>query len=248
MKITLSKVVLATGFAALVAGSSAFAGETVAAPVKEVVVIEEAENWWNAELSVGYDSLYMFRGVNFANDLVTADLSFSAFGITAGAWYGSAYNDDYNELDLYISYTHSFNVVDLTGGYIYYDFPKTGGDTSELFASISTSALPYVTPSLSYYYDIDAIDGSYLELRFDGSIPVVADRLSIDPYTSISYDFDYNTDGNNWNNWEIGVELPFALSENVTISGYAAYSVSLDRLADFQSDEFWGGGKVTFSF
>ncbi|MDA1204234.1 MAG: hypothetical protein O3A75_08065, partial [Verrucomicrobia bacterium] len=31
---------------------------------KEIVVVEEDEKWWSVNASTGWDSLYMFRGVN----------------------------------------------------------------------------------------------------------------------------------------------------------------------------------------
>jgi hypothetical protein len=44
--------------------SPLLAGDVATVQEKVVVKEEEAHKWWGAELSTGWDSLYMFRGVN----------------------------------------------------------------------------------------------------------------------------------------------------------------------------------------
>ena len=57
----LNKIVAVTSLAAVVASSSLFAGTK---SFKETVIKEEAKPAWTASLSTGWDSVYMFRGVN----------------------------------------------------------------------------------------------------------------------------------------------------------------------------------------
>ncbi len=227
------------------------AGETMEKVVIEEEIIVEEENWWSAELSTGWDSRYMFRGVDILNggSLFWTDLSFSTYGFTLGAWYAFGVNDDFSELDLYASYAWSLGPIDGEGGFIFYTFPRDNGpDTWEFFVALSTDEIPFVTPGLAFYYDFDAFEGGWLEFSLSSSIPVVEDVISIDPFAAISYDFEYNSSDNDFNNVQIGVEIPIALSENITLSGYVAYSWSLDAIDDFQDDEFWGGAAISFSF
>lgn len=258
---------LSSAVAALALSASAFAGEVVVdgKTSKEVKVEEKAESPFTVNFSLGYDSEYMFRGVDILNfatedgDLVWADLNISAYGFTAGAWYAEGINKgngdlEYNELDLYLSYTYALGPVNLTAGYIFYLFPDSGDTYShEVNIGISTSAIPFITPSLFYYYDIeesgdDLYDGGYLEFKLASSIPVIADKVSIDPYALVSYDFEYNSTESDWNNAQVGVAIPVKLTPNITISAYAAYSWALSAIDDFQNDELWGGAKVGFSF
>ena len=269
--IALASVVSALGFS-----TSAFAG--TAAASKEVVKVEEkAAEPFGLNVTLAYDSQYQFRGLNLlgggkgegateGGGLANIDINYNKFGFTIGGWYaasvnetpngkgGNGYNNGkYTELDLYLSYSHAFGPVTLTGGYIFYFFPETSLDANsyshEVNIGISTSVIPYVTPSLTYYYDFSLYQGGYLEFKLSSSIPVIADKLSIDPYALISYDFEYNSNTNDFNNVQVGVNVPYHITPNVTISGYIAASYALDAIKDFTNDyEVWGGGKLGFSF
>ncbi len=57
-----TKIVAAVGMAAMLANQPLLAGD--GKTFKEKVVVEEETKWWGASLSTGWDSLYMFRGVN----------------------------------------------------------------------------------------------------------------------------------------------------------------------------------------
>ena len=272
--VALTSVVSALGFS-----TSAFAG--VAAPAKEskeVVKVEEKAEPFGLNVTLAYDSQYIFRGVNIlgggrgegateGGSLVSADINYNKYGFTIGGWYANSINETpnglggrgyqngkYSELDLYLSYAHTFGPVTVSGGYIYYLFPDANGvdsnaDTHEFNVGVSTSVIPFVTPSLTYYYDVDLFDGGYLEFKLASSIPVIADKLSIDPYALVSYDFKYNSNTDDWNHFQAGINVPYHITPNVTISGYAAVSVALDALDGAANDhEVFGGGKIGFSF
>ena len=269
--IALASVVSTLGFS-----TSAFAGTATSS--KEVVKIEEkADEAFGLNLTLAYDSQYQFRGVNIlggglgegateGGSLVYLDLNYAKHGFTIGGWYAASINETpngfggrgaqdgkYTELDLYASYAHTFGPITLSAGYIYYLFPDAVGvdensDTHEVNIGISTSVIPFVTPSLTYFYDFDLFEGGYLEFKLTSSIPVIADKLSIDPYALVSYDFEYNSSTSDWNHFQAGVNIPYRITPNVTISGYAAVAVALDALDGLANDhEVFGGGKMVFS-
>ena len=62
---------------------------------------------------------------------------------------------------------------------------------------------------------------------------VVKDRVSLEPYLSISYDFHYNSDTQGWNNFQIGVDVPISLADHFTIKPFAAFSVALSAIDEF---------------
>ncbi|MEY4483722.1 MAG: hypothetical protein RL693_1174, partial [Verrucomicrobiota bacterium] len=71
---------------------SAFAGSPGKAPA---VVQPPAEEPLGITSTIGYDTNYVYRGINFADNLVTAavDGNFAlsdTLSINAGAWYGSS--------------------------------------------------------------------------------------------------------------------------------------------------------------
>ncbi|HEX8372573.1 MAG TPA: TorF family putative porin [Chthoniobacterales bacterium] len=262
-------------------GLSASAIAGVEAPSQEVPRIEEQSTEpFGLNVTLAYDSQYIFRGVNIlgggpgsgateGGSLVSADINYAKYGFTVGGWYGASINESpngfggrgsqdaaYTELDLYINYAHTFGPVTLSAGYIYYLFPDAAGadankDTHEVNVGISSSAIPFVTPSLTFYYDMDLFEGGYLEFKLASSIPVIADKLSIDPYVLVSYDFEYNSTTSDWNHVQAGINVPYKVTPNVTISGYAAVSVALDALTNeglANDHEVFGGGKIGFSF
>ena len=243
--------------AAVAVTSSVYAGGTTVSSKKAVTPVEEQEAWWSATLSAGYDSKYIFRGFFITNenggevgDLVSTDLSFSAYNFTLGAWYAASWGDDFTELDIYGSYTYEFGETGLafTVGGIGYFFPDFD-DTWELFAGLSYSPVDWLTASLTYTYDFEVFEGSYIEFKLASSIPLIADVLSLDPYALVSFG-DYNTFGEDFelNHVQGGVALVWAMSENITLSGYVAVSEPLDALDDSQDTEVWGGGRIAFSF
>ena len=254
---------------------------------KETVVVEEEESsWYNAALSTGYDSLYMFRGWNvlrtggYGNSLYWTDASFTwniteNDFLTVGGWmaFGLSNAAGYREFDARVQYTHTIGDLALGLGYIfYYQFPNSG----QLFANELNASAAYafdlgfmtLTPSATYFFelgpDIDAGTGaakvasSYLDIRVTGSVPVIKDVLSVDPYAAFGLNFGYNLEGPNAddlnsfdgaNNLEFGVAVPWKVNDTITLSGYVAYSYAFENIwGTTQPSTFWGGGKVAFAF
>lgn len=146
---------------------------------KEVIVEAEQDNWWQFQASTGWDSLYMFRGVNvLGNGNGIYWISGSA-GVnpwtggtfTVGAWYGigshydsALHQETYAELDVFADYTHEFGPLALSFGYsgFYYpNSPDAAGNDWTWQNEISVKAAwcfalgrATVTPSAIYYYDL----------------------------------------------------------------------------------------------
>ncbi len=237
------------------AGTVMASEKTYKQPVPEE---EVAEPWWSAELSTGYDSEYMFRGVDILNDhgLHWTQLTFSAQGFTIGAWYanGIESDDDFSELDLFGSYTYELGPVAFEVGGIYYRFPEQEGpltDTYEAYVGASYSPIEWVTASLYYYYDFDLFQAHYLQAKLETSIPVT-EAISIDPWVAAAFG-DYNNTGSAfvYDHVEGGVAVNVALNKYVSLSGYGAYARAGDGTRDIgatKDDEFWGGASIAFSF
>jgi len=274
---SVSKVLAAATAAALLAGSPAFAGEEVKS-FKEKVVIEEATKWWGASLSTGWDSLYMFRGVNvlrndesYGSGLYWTDLNFT-WNITendflnVGTWVAfGTQNTDYKEVDVYTTYTRTFGDFALSFGYIFYYVWSSPLYSHELNVSGAYEidlGFMSITPSLSYFFNIGpdvAEEGiapeasSYLLARIDASVPVIEDTVSIDPWISFGTNFRYNAkdDGsyfNGANDLQIGIGVPWTINDTITLYGYGAYSNQWYDLIGTRPSTFWGGAQVIFSF
>ncbi len=245
---------VAAGVAAALVSTSALAGGFKSAPAP----IIQSEPIFSGEASIGYDSKYIFRGVRIfgdsaaADNLLWGDLNASFYGFNVGAWYAYSFDgDDYDELNLYGSYTLPVGDFDLTAGVTYYLFPYFSGgddDTFEVYGSVAYNGFGFVTPSLTFAYDLDLFEGGYLEFKLESSIPLVADVLSLDPYALISYDFEYNSADSDFNHFQAGLALSYALTPSLGLSVYGAVAVPLEAIDDTEDTEFWGGASITYSF
>ena len=203
-----------------------------------------------AEASLGYDSNYIFRGVDFGDNLIWGDVNLTVpvndtVDLTVGAWYASLADGDFDELDVYAGVTADLGAFELGFGATWYYFPSTGGDTLEPGVSIGTSAGP-VDFSLGYYYDIEA-EGSYIELAAESEIEI-SDTVSLVPGASLSYADDYyGVSG--FNNVGLSLALPVALTDTATLTPYIAGSIAIDGLEALgEPDHFYGGISLSVSF
>lgn len=180
---------------------------------------EDSAAEWEAEISTGWDSLYMWDGVNVLRDGQpygsglywtdlngTLSLTDSDF-LSADAWVAFGFDrTDYKELDVYIGYTRTINNLALDFGYTFYDIYSgpfyshelnwKAGYTFDLLGGIT------VTPSISYSLNLgpDVADGEgitktgagFLRARVDAAIPVNQSIFSIKPWFAFGASFDYN--------------------------------------------------------
>ena len=141
---------------------------------KETVVIEEEESsWYNAALSTGWDSLYMFRGVNvlrgndnYGSGLYWTDASFTwnitdNDFLTVGSWVAFGTQNaaaGYKEFDAYTKYTHTIGDLSLGLGYtFYYVFSEPELYSNELNASVAYAfdlGGVTITPSATYFFNL----------------------------------------------------------------------------------------------
>lgn len=215
MKIA-TKIVAAVSMAAVLMGSPLLAGD--GKTFKEKVVVEEPRQWYNAALSTGWDSLYMFRGVNvlrnndtYGSGIYWTDLSFTwnitdNDFLTVGSWFAfGTQNTSYKELDIYTTYTRTFGDFAVSFGYIfYYVLAPTTLYSHELNAKVAYTwdlGFMTVTPSLTYFFNIGPNNddsgiapeaSSYLLARVDGSIPLYKDIVSLAPWIAFGTNFRYN--------------------------------------------------------
>jgi hypothetical protein len=205
------------------AATPLFAGTGKTFKETVVVVEEEATPWYSASLSTGYDSLYMFRGVNvlrndggYGNGLWSTTASFTwniteNDFLTVGGWmaFGLGNSGGYRELNVPVNYVHTFGDLSLGLGYtFYYTFPQG----SQFFANELNASAAYnfdlgfmtLTPSATYFFNLGPdsdtgygsvpVASSYLDLRVTGNIPVIGEVVSIAPWVAFGLNFDYNTE------------------------------------------------------
>jgi len=207
-----------------------------------------------AELSIGYDTHYIFRGFNYGENLVWAGVDIGvplsdALSLNLGTWYGTLAEDSYDELNLLAGLSYDLGNFEVGVGAIWYYYPQgfDGGglgidDSLELGATIGTSIGP-VDVGLGYYYDLEE-EGSYLELGAETTIEL-SDRVALVPGALVSYADDYfGVDG--FNNVGVSLSLPIALTDRATLKPYIAATWEIDDSG--QEDEVYGGISLNVRF
>jgi len=212
----LNKIVALTSLVAAISATPLFAGTKT---LKEVVVVEEKTTpLFNAALSTGYDSLYMFRGANvigtgnnsYGSSLYWTDLN-ATWNITSndmfnvGSWQAfGLVNTDYKENDVYATYTHLFGDFAASLGYTFYNvfsFPLYANELSAKLAYTAKLGDVTITPSATYYFELGPdlnnkgsqnAGTSFLAFRVDSSIPLYKDIVSLQPWVGFGLNFDYN--------------------------------------------------------
>jgi hypothetical protein len=201
------------------------------------------------DLTAGYDSEYIYRGLWFSNQNAWYNLGASkklsdTTTLNALAYYTSSNdrNSLYQELDLGANLAYDAGFATLTAGYTYFFFFNgyLGGGAGQTFAhEFYVSAAKTVGPvnvTATYAYDL-YIDAAYGELAVDKTF-ALSDSTSLVLKAAAGYSFGgYYTNFSTVNGQNIGGEsvwthvvlnasLPIALSKTATFTPYIAYNIS----------------------
>lgn len=163
------------------------------------------DNGMDFEITTDFFSKYVWRGTLPTDDPVwQPGISMTYENITAGIWANmdldGTFSGDFTEVDYYVDYSGS--ITDTLGysvGYIYYNFPElaSGSDTQEVYVGLSLDTL--LSPSVTMYYDFDAVEGYYIAFGAGHSIDEffkISEDLPVglDISVNVGYaDSDYNT-------------------------------------------------------
>ena len=224
------------------------------------------------ELSVtaDYFTKYIWRGQNINNGSVfQPSISIAKYGFTASVW-GSLdlttknqHSGEFTEFDYSIDYSASipdFNIVGFSVGALYYDFPNTTYEpTTEVYGGLNFD-LP-LAPYIKWYHDVQAINGSYIQLGVGHSIGKIWEipekcYCDLQIASSIGYGTSrynkgyFDTRGGKMNDWTSSIALPFYIGA-WSIKPSANYSMMLSdavRTVTEKSDNFWVGLTISTEF
>jgi hypothetical protein len=240
--------------------ASAFAGTPAKAPAAIQPVVEEEP--LGVTLSVGYDTHYIFRGVQFAENLVWGQIDATIpltdmLSLNVGGWYGTSADDSgvpgpggsFHELDLYGALLVDLGEVTLGLKYTryIYDGESAGtlDDVNEVGITLATTLGPVDVIGGAYYDDV--ADGFYFETGISHTFEVT-DRISIVPAALISFADDYyGVSG--FNHIKVGVSVPIKLTKTATLTPYIAGNIPIDALDDLgEDDQIYGGVALSVTF
>lgn len=210
----------------------------------------------------------------------TTELSAWVGDLAIGAWSGFGTGNDFREWDFTASYNVDFGPVFLIPGYNFRYNPGAGDEhdheedehdehgeehaahehdhtahehrvfNNEVFLVLGTTAIPYVTPSSVFLWNLNDSPGGVLEFRLDGDLPLYRDVVSIQPYALVAVNFGYNTpDSIGWNNFQFGLEATWRVSRVVSVFAGVNYSVAMTALRSIGQDNVvWANTGVSFTF
>jgi hypothetical protein len=259
----LNALLKTAGFLAL-AVSPAIAGTTYTAPPAPPV--DDATDL-GITASLGYDSHFVFRGVQFAENWVNSGIGVDVpladnVSLVAGGSYAVAADDNatirgvsYQRLELNGGFAVDLGAAEVGLGYRFYNhqgrLSRILEDGHEVGLTVG-SALGPVNVGIGGYYDF-GIEGWYFEAAVNSEI-ALTDSISLVPGASIGYAADYN-----WHLAGAGLDgftavglslaLPIKLTKAATLTPYVAANLPIDALDSAGEDAlFFGGVRLSVSF
>jgi hypothetical protein len=220
------------------------------------------------DIYAGYNTGYIFRGLDLGDDLVetgvTATTEWNGFGLKAGAWYGSFENNvpvfpgfdaDSDELDITFEVSRDLGFATAAIGYIYYMFPQANGnvalnpieDSQEIYFSVAKEFFGFDT-SLTYFWEIEDAGsgtGGYLQAATSRSFELTS-CVSLNTGAVLGYLIEEG----DFSHFQVKVGLDWAFTETATLSPYVAQSWALseDSFWAGSNNEFFGGAVLSVSF
>ncbi len=251
----------------ILALASALSAGALAAQETEAA---EEEKAWSLEVAADYTGKYVFRGVDLTGEPVLqphvtftyGDLSVYYWGYFGDTEFADTETGqgNYREADFGLDYT--FNVTDtvfVTLGGVVYTYNDDPGfeDTTEIYGIASWDVL--LAPTVSVYWDVDAIDGGYASIGVSHSV-ALGDKASLDLSGSFGLDFGYNIPESDPesgyekssadpNDILLGLDVPIQVTDSFSVHAGLWHSVALSVLDDIeQGDETWFAVGATYGF
>ena len=239
--------------------------------------IAQDEKSWSLDVGADYSTRYMFRGVPLLgdNEVLVPHATFSVgnFNLYYYGYVGDIPADftasgnqvSYREDDFGADYTFALGEkFGLTLGAVSYMYSNRTTDeygfidTYELYAIASFNV--HLSPTVSYYRDMDAVEGGYGSIGISHSFPL-GSKASFDFSAQVGFDFGYNLgsgvasdlglqkSNGDLNDLLVGVDIPIQINDWFSVHGSVQQSIALDVLDDLGvDDEFIVTGGVGFTF
>lgn len=187
---------------------------------------------------LAWDSRYAVEGRDVLDgDSIlaqTVELQWQSLGF--GVWYGDSPDQRYNELQLAVSYLHSFGPVDAYLGYTHLRFPDDSAHDHDLGAGLAWDEGPLdLKFALDAYYSTRN-DGAFGEFSISREWQLT-EALSLDASSVLGMNQGYVADGHDGlNHVALLLGLSQQLTESLSLRLHGSYSWGLDRKATAPDD------------
>jgi hypothetical protein len=241
------------------------------------LVTESSQRNWGASLTTGWESRHVHYGVNETGNhgAWTNEIGLWIGNLGLSAWNGFGLGTDFEEWDFTVSYTFEAGPLFFIPGYNFRWLPASGNSAhgghadheenghedehsehahreynNELFAILGTNAIPYITPSTAFIWNLNESPGGLLEFRIDGDIPVVKETLVLAPYALLGLNLGYNTTAEyGLNNFQFGIQADWRINKHLVAFAGVNYSIALPALeAIDQPSVVWANAGIRLEY
>jgi len=210
----------------------------------------------DVEANAGIYGKYVWRGITVTDDpVLQADVTAGVAGLSLGVWGNvdltdvNADSPSLNEVDWTLAYGVSLPKISLSLGFIHYRFPDfSDANTTEAFVGAELN-VP-LSPALTIYQDVDAVEGGYWAASVSHGVPLspatnlelsagvglgsksyVQGYFGIDPTDPVAIAADLTGD-TSLTDAHIGAAVPFNLVPMVTVTPGVTYSTLMGDAKD----------------
>ncbi|YCM45782.1 TorF family putative porin [Verrucomicrobiaceae bacterium 227] len=214
-----------------------------------------------SEFHVGYNSEYVFRGIDLGDDAYEYGLDFAGscdcgLDWSAGIWSISPDGTDGNvdELDIYAAISKDLGFASVAVGFTAYTYDGGGDDDAEVFLGFSAEPIGGLDAGLTVFFGTDGILEE--QVLLEGSLGytfAVSDKVAANVGVVYGYVADEglagyaSEDGSAY--FSATLSFDVALSDDLTFSPYVSYIEGEEkRIGPGVQDGVIGGAKVSFAF
>lgn len=225
------------------------------------LLLGQAQAEIESEFHVGYNSDYVFRGVDLGDDAYEYGLDFAGtcdcgLNWSAGIWSISPDGEDGNvdELDIYGAVSKEFGCVSVAVGFTAYTYDGGGDDDAEAFIGFSGEIFEGFDAGLNVYFGTDGIIQD--QILLEGSLGYtfgITETVDLNVGVVYGYVADegvggYATDDGSAY-FSASLSLDVALSDQLTFSPYISYVDGEEkRVGGAVDGDVIGGASVSFAF
>jgi len=213
--------------------------------------LQAADDPVSVTVDATYETKYLFRGVQLADDSFHPSVEVSSGDFYAGVWGNIAFGSyskfpDNREWDIYFGKNIALSdIATLDVGLTYYWYPEvpasSTGSTTEVYVGMNWDVQGF-SPGLYAYYDF-TLKAWTLQTSIGTSIPLERLGASLDLSAGLGH---VDGDGFNYTYWSLGASVPVKLSEKstITIGGtFASHDIS-----GLDDNNLTGSLSYTFAF
>lgn len=204
-----------------------------------------------ANLNVSFFSQYIWRGYELSKDslVIFPSLTVGYKGFDLNVWvdfdthYKGTGTHELWETDWVLTYSNSWNILNFTFGWIFYDVDAsgqpdpgrgdtpvmTGQDAQELFLTLGADVL--LSPTLSVYREIQNGPAWYFKFDLSHSFEL-QNGWSVDLGAWVSYNDNETADYRSWHDGTVWAALNIPLNEYFTVTPTVNYTFPLSEGAD----------------